>query len=211
MFGYAHGAGLSGKKPSSVTIGARIACLSSFYRVLIRMDLISSNSYDQLERLRATPAPPRGLIPSDIRKLLEMIPGTPVRLRDRAIILTLTLTGGRRTEVLSLQACNLIQEGATFYYTYKGKGGKRGKRELPQPAFQAIQPALAFIGKELAMMQPLESLWPSSANSKQGITSGTFYGNLRRYFRAAGLLPAGVHIFRHYAAKLRGEAGESVE
>ena len=32
VFGYAHGTGLSGKKHSSVTIGARIACLSSFYR-----------------------------------------------------------------------------------------------------------------------------------------------------------------------------------
>ena len=29
VFGYAHGTGLSGRKPSSVTIGARIACLSS--------------------------------------------------------------------------------------------------------------------------------------------------------------------------------------
>ena len=39
----------------------------------------------------------------------------------------------------------------------------------------------------------------------------TFYGNLRRYFRLAGLPPAGVHIFRHSAAKLRRDAGESVE
>ena len=30
IFGYAHAIGLSGKKPSSVTIAARIACLSSF-------------------------------------------------------------------------------------------------------------------------------------------------------------------------------------
>ena len=41
IFGYAHGTGLSGKKPSSVTIGARIACLSSFYRFLIRMSLVT--------------------------------------------------------------------------------------------------------------------------------------------------------------------------
>ncbi len=60
-------------------------------------------------------------------------------------------------------------------------------------------------------MQPHESLWPSSGDSDRGITSGTFYGNLRRYFRAAGLPPSGVHIFRHSAAKLRREAGESVE
>ena len=45
----------------------------------------------------------------------------------------------------------------------------------------------------------------------RGITSGTFYGNLQRYFRLAGLKPAGVHIFRHSAAKLRRDAGESIE
>ena len=60
-------------------------------------------------------------------------------------------------------------------------------------------------------MEPSEPLWPSSADSGRGITSGTFYGNLRRYFRDAGLPQAGVHIFRHSAAKLRREAGESVE
>ena len=60
-------------------------------------------------------------------------------------------------------------------------------------------------------MQPHESLWPSSGDSGRGITSGTFYGNLRRYFRAAGLPPSGVHIFRHSAAKLRRDAGETIE
>ncbi len=62
-----------------------------------------------------------------------------------------------------------------------------------------------------ATMKPEESLWPSSADSGRGITSGTFYGNMRPYFRVSGLPPAGVHIFRHSAAKLRREAGESVE
>ena len=37
-------------------------------------------------------------------KLLDAIPDNPVGLRDRAIILTLTLTGRRRAEVLSLKA-----------------------------------------------------------------------------------------------------------
>ena len=60
-------------------------------------------------------------------------------------------------------------------------------------------------------MKPEDSLWPSSGDCGRGITSGTFYGNLRRYFQAAGLRPAGVHILRHSAAKLRREAGESIE
>ncbi len=93
VFSYAHSIGLSGKKPSSVTIAARIACLSSFYRFLIRMSLVTGNPCDKLERPKATPAPPRGLAASDIQKLLAVMPNTPVGLRDRAIILTLTLTG----------------------------------------------------------------------------------------------------------------------
>ena len=148
VFSYAHGTGLSGKKPSSVTIGARIACLSSFYRFLIRMSLVSANPCDQLERPKATPAPPRGLTAADIRKLLDAIPNNPVGLRDRSIILTLTLTGRRRAEVLNLKASNLIQDGDAVYYSYRGKGGKYGKRELPQPAFRAIQEALEAFGKD---------------------------------------------------------------
>ena len=65
IFGNAHGIGLSGNKPFSITIGARIACLSSFYRFLIRMALVSANPCDQLERPKATPALPRGLTATD--------------------------------------------------------------------------------------------------------------------------------------------------
>ncbi|MGB2695155.1 MAG: hypothetical protein WBD55_08205 [Dehalococcoidia bacterium] len=35
--------------------------------------------------------------------------------------------------------------------------------------------------------------------------------NLRRYLKKAGLPPSGVHILRHSAAKLRRDAGDSVE
>ena len=127
-FRYAHGVGLSGKKPGSVTIGARIACLSSFYRFLMRMGLVAASPCDQLERPKATPASPRGLTATDIQTLLAAIPETLVVLRDRAIILTLTLTGRRRAEVLGLKA---------------------GKRELPQPASQAIKESLSASGKDL--------------------------------------------------------------
>ena len=59
-------------------------------------------------------------------------------------------------------------------------------------------------------MAPNDSLWPDSRTGR-GITSGTFYTNLRRYLKKAGLPPGGVHIFRHSAAKLRRDAGESIE
>ena len=54
-------------------------------------------------------------------------------------------------------------------------------------------------------------MWPTSATTGRGLTSGTFYSRLQRYLHDAGLSRAGVHIFRHSAAKLRRDAGESVE
>src|SRR5215207_8188611 len=96
VFGWAHGIGLSGKQPSAVTVGARIACLSSFYRFLIRMGLVTANPCDALERPKANPAPARGLSAEQVRSLLAVIPDDVAGRRDRAIILTLVLTGRRR-------------------------------------------------------------------------------------------------------------------
>jgi integrase len=44
-----------------------------------------------------------------------------------------------------------------------------------------------------------------------GVTSGTVYARFRGYLRTAGLPTSGLHILRHSAAKLRRDAGESIE
>jgi integrase len=139
-----------------------------------------------------------------------VVPNTPVGLRDRAIILTLVFTGRRRAEVFGLKAGDLSEDGDRTYYVYRGKGGKTGRRELPQPAYEAIRASLAASGCNLATMKADASLWPNPRTGK-AITSGVFYTNLRRYLAIAGLPLAGVHVFRHSAAKLRRDAGESVE
>ena len=143
------------------------------------MSLVAANPFDLLHRPRAALAPPRGLTTENIRNLLNAIPATPSGLRDRAIIPTLTLTGRRRSEVLDLTAKDLTQEDEATFYSYRWKGAEYGKRELPQPALEAIQVTLAALGKDLSTMKPEESLWPSNTDCDRGITSGTFYGNLR--------------------------------
>ena len=176
------------------------------------MKIVSSNPCDEIERPRANPSPPRGLTAEEVRRLLAVIPETPEGLRDRAIVLTLVLTGRRRSEILNLRAGDLSTDGG-LSYAYRGKGGKQAKRELPRPAFDAIETALAAWEKNLPTMDAGESIWPSrhAAANGMGLTSGTFYARFRRYMQAAGLAPAGVHILRHAAAKLRRDAGESVE
>ena len=212
VFIWAHGKGLSGKDPSPVTIGARMACLSSFYRFLIRMDILQRNPCDKLERPRTSAPPARGLSAEEVRRLLGVLPDTPPGLRDRAIILTLVLTGRRRAEVFRLTAGDLSFENDICFYAYAGKGGKTGRRELPRPALDALQAGLAAYGRELEHMSPRESLWPSpAATNGEGLRSATFYGRFRRYLAKAGLPASGLHVLRHSAAKLRRDAGESIE
>ena len=210
VLAYAHGIGLSGRTPSSATIGARIACLSSFYRFLIRMGLMTANPCDAVERPRTITAPARGLSADQIRRLLSVVPDTVPGRRDRAILLTFILTGRRRAEVIGLRAGDISLEDDTAFYTYRGKGGKGGRRELPRPAYEALQATLSDAGLALASMDQGASLWQAGAGLR-GVTGSTFYNRFRRYLRAAELPPSGLHILRHSAAKLRRDAGASIE
>jgi site-specific recombinase XerD len=64
VLAYADGIGRSGRTPSSTTVGARIACLSSFYRFTIRMGLLAANPCDALERPRTVPSIARATVPT---------------------------------------------------------------------------------------------------------------------------------------------------
>jgi site-specific recombinase XerD len=210
VLAWAHGIGLSGRPPSAVTIGARIACLSSFYRFAIRMGLLTSNPCDKVERPRQSPSPARGYSAEEVRRLLAVVADTVHGRRDRAILLTFILTGRRRSEVMELKVRDIEIEGGTVLYRYRGKGGKRGRRELPRPAWEAIRQTLEDAGKELVTMAPDESLWQAGARPT-GLSGSTFYSRFRRYLAAAGMAPTGIHVLRHSAARLRRDAGESIE
>jgi site-specific recombinase XerD len=210
VLAWVHGIGKSGRTPSATTVGARIACLSSFYRFLIRMGLVVGNPCDAVERPRATQSVARGYSADEVRRLLTVVPDTVAGRRDRALLLTFVLTGRRRTEVIGLTAGDISIEGETAFYSYRGKGGKRGRRELPRPAYEALCATLADAGLSLDSMDKGASLWQAGAGPR-GVTGSTFYSRFRRYLAAAGLAPTGVHVLRHSAAKLRRNAGESIE
>ncbi len=166
VFAWAHGRGPSGKEPGPVTIGARMACLSSFYKFLIRMGAVASNPCDALERPRVEPSPPKGLSAEEVRRLLAVVPETPSALRGRALILTLAPGRDRHRP-----------------------GARRLGREPGGAASGGVARA---------------DVRPRAGGAGRGVSSGTFYGNLRRYFEAAGVPPAGVYVLRH-------SAGDSVE
>jgi integrase/recombinase XerD len=169
-----------------VTIGARIACLSSYFKLLIRMGLVQSNPCDLVEHPRQSPAPARGYSAEEVRRILGVVPGTIQGRRDRAILLVLVLTDRRRAEVMDLKAGDITIEDSTVHYSYRGKGGKRVRRELPRPAWEAIRRTLEGCGKELGMMAPEESLWQAGVRV-HGHSGSTFCARFRRYPAETGL------------------------
>ena len=183
VFSFAHGIGLSGREPSPVTVGARLSCISSFFKFLIRLDLLNSNPCDPVERPKPRPGAPSGLSASQVQQLLQVIPDTVKGRRDLAIVLTLVLTGRRRSEVINLTAGDIAFDDSAAFYRYLGKGGVRGRRELPRPALAAIRRSLADVGKDLSLHAAFsESLWQAGAGP-QGVSSATFYNRFRGYLR----------------------------
>jgi len=211
---YCYSVGPSGREPSANTVTARLTALGAWYGFLRRMGLVTADDpTGAVRRPRLEPGAVKGLEPAEIKRLLRAIDRSTakgrltdraVRLRDRALVLTFLYTGRRRTEVMRLKAGDVTRNGdGRVYYVYTGKGGKPGRRELPAPCVSAILDSLTASGKALEGMAPEERLFDVSA---QG-----FYQNFQRYLRAAKLPPMGLHALRHSAAKLRRDAGVSIE
>jgi len=108
------------------------------------------------------------------------------------------LIGRRPAEVFRFARGDLSFDSDTCLYSYRGKGGKSGCRELPRPALARSEPRSWPSAGNLEPC-PEEPLWPS-----RGHTDGPVFqeGRAAAYW---------VHVFRHAAAKLRRDAGESIE
>src|SRR5437660_645309 len=92
---------------------------------------------------------------------------------------------------------------------------RRAHRTAVKPAVPKARPNFLVSAppsghSDLATMKSEESLWPD-IRKWPVYHERTFFANLRRYLKKAGLPLAGVHIFRHSAAELRRDAGESIE
>jgi len=155
------------------------------------MGVLSANAADAVRAPGNRQGAVRGLAGPQLRALLKAMPDTAGGMRDRAITIVMVLTGLRRTEVLGMRAGDLSRSG-TVYYSVRVKGGHHRRRELPAPAFRAVQDALAASGQRLEAMAPVDPLFR--------ISSHGFYANLRRYAVKAGVESVTPHVLRHSAS-----------
>ena len=201
---YAYAPGPSGKVPAASTVIVRLAAIRSLYRYAGRVGVWEGpNPAVDVERPRQAQPVPKGLDADGLRALLAAHPDTPGGRRDRAITITIVLTGLRRSEVLGLRARDLATDGGMVTWTARTKGGTIRRREMPAPAWRAIRDYLAADGRPFDGLDPDAVVFP--------VTGQGYAQNLDRYAQRAGLGHLTPHGLRHSAAKLRRATGGSIE
>jgi hypothetical protein len=86
VMAFCFGKGLSGRELVTITLGSASSQFSSFFRFLIRMQMLTSNPW--VLEPEDNPAPARGLSADDFKRSLAVIPGHRLGMpgpRDRPV------------------------------------------------------------------------------------------------------------------------------
>jgi integrase/recombinase XerD len=178
-----------------------------WFRWLVRNNHILHNPASDLDLPRMEKRIPRTIFSADEVEHILVVPdiGTPVGLRDRAMLETFYSTGVRRTELIHLKLYDVDRERATLTIR-QGKGKK--DRMIP-----IGERALAWVEKYLREARPQLAVEPDDATLFLTQYGEPFHpdamSNLaREYIAQANLGKSGsCHTFRHTMATLMLEGG----
>jgi len=128
---------LKAKDLSRASIARSLSCLRSFFRFLIREDLIENNPISGISTPKREKKLPVFIQESDILKLMNIQSTDFSGLRDKAILETLYSTGMRVSELVNMDMdkCDFI--GGVIKVL--GKGKKERFTPIGEEAIRAIQ------------------------------------------------------------------------
>lgn len=192
------------KGNSSATINQRLACVSSFYRFVIReVHLVNGIEYtafvDASGKTRQNPfqvgnikrdkiekygkANPLSL--SDLHKLfsyLDSRKNTLTGSRNLALITTYFLTAARNSEILRLRWGDIRQNSSRtgYVFSWRGKGNKTDISVLPKRAFDSIKNHLEIADRWEP--NPNDYIWiPLVTHGKKNLSSFRDHREERKY------------------------------
>lgn len=194
-----------GFKPSSQA--RRLAAIRQFYKFLYAEGIRTDDPTGILDAPKKGRALPKTMGVAEVTKLLTQAeqeasgtaPGQLQRQRMLALLELLYATGMRVSELVSLPARVLDQEGR--FLIIRGKGNKERLVPLSQSAIAAMKAYGAAMAVENAnAKQPVESPWLFPAASKEGyLPRQVFARDLKNLAIRAGLTPSMIspHVMRH--------------
>ncbi|MBO9195477.1 site-specific tyrosine recombinase XerD [Rhizobium sp. 16-449-1b] len=194
-----------GFKPSSQA--RRLAAMRQFYKFLYAEGLRTDDPTGILDAPKKGRALPKTMGVDEVGRLLDKAeeeaqdeaPGQLQRLRMLALLELLYATGMRVSELVSLPARVLDQEGR--FLIIRGKGNKERLVPLSQSAIAALKLYGRMLAAEAAKAEnPQESPWLFPAASKEGyLARQVFARDLKNLAIRAGLTPSMIspHVMRH--------------
>lgn len=143
---------------------------------------------------------PRGLTPTEVRRVLAACPSTPRGLRDRAVLLLMLRLGLRAGDVAAVRRSDLCFDTAVIHVS--GKGAREVRLPLPQDVGDALLAYLRAgrppVPTEVVFLRTMAPFTPfAPPRPGKGIEHIA-----RSALKRAGVRPptTGAHVFRHTAA-----------
>ncbi|OLE67286.1 MAG: site-specific tyrosine recombinase XerD [Acidobacteria bacterium 13_1_20CM_2_68_7] len=186
---------LSGQGLSSKSIARALNAVRMFYRYLVMEKVVTQDPTAQIRSPRTLKTLPRYLTLEEVDHLLAAPdPGSPLGLRDAAMVEMLYATGLRVSELISLRQRDLNMEAG--YLRCVGKGSKERVVPLGRQAVARIRAYLDGARPEILRGASHPSLFLNNRGgpmSRQG-----FWKILKKHGRAVGLRSRlSPHVLRH--------------
>jgi integrase/recombinase XerC len=181
---------------AKTTIARRLAAVRSWCRYLCREGKLTNNPAESLRGPKPDKKLPHFLSEETIARLLQTpAPGSPMGLRDRAILETLYSAGLRVSELTGLNIADVDLDGGIA--TVRGKGKKERLALLGPSALAAVKEWLALRSRALADKdQATAAIFVNRRGTR--LTARSVGRLLAKYLAQAGLdTRASPHSVRH--------------
>lgn len=172
-----------------------LSCVRSFYRYLLRQQLISEDPTRDVAMPKLGRPLPKSLSEADVERLLTA-PDTEdsLGLRDRCMLEVLYATGLRVSELVGLRLDQLNLRQGVVRVT--GKGSKERLVPLGEEAMTWLEQYLHSARIQLLAGRPADVLFPSRLG--QMMTRQTFWHRIKQHALTAGIRsPLSPHTLRH--------------
>lgn len=177
------------------TANRRLAVWRRFYRWALREHLLAHDPCVNLRPARQPPRFPGALSEAQVETLIGApTVGTPLGLRDRAMIEVMYACGLRVSELVGLRLFEVgLNEGVV---RVTGKGSKERLVPLGDEAVDWVRRYLAQSRPALLRGQQTEALFVTARGA--GMTRQMFWTLIKRYAQRAGITQAlSPHTLRH--------------
>jgi integrase/recombinase XerC len=126
------------KKNRKTSQSRKLSCLKSFFKFLVREEVISNNPAQPVRTPKLEKYLPRNMTVDEMFALLDSVPDeTGIQARDKAILEVMYSTGIRVSELVSLNRNEL--ELNIGIIRVKGKGGKERIVPIGKKAIQCLE------------------------------------------------------------------------